>query len=70
MDNEAMVAGSAGIFLILPQAENQPSLSALWTSLEALLQRLFPLLIVFFVTHGLLPATAYCNAKFSRFTIK
>jgi hypothetical protein len=54
-DNEAMVTGSTGIILILPQAEDQPSLSALRANLEVLLQGFFPVPVVFFLMHSLSP---------------
>jgi hypothetical protein len=71
-NSEAMATGSTGISLILPQAEDQPSLSALRASLEYLLQGLFPLLAVFFLMHDLFSMNARaarCETKFSSLTI-
>jgi hypothetical protein len=63
-----MAAGSTGISLILPQAEDQPSLSALRASLAVLSQGFFPLLVLFFLMHDLFSRNAraaHCETKFS-----
>jgi hypothetical protein len=48
-----MATGLTGISLILPQAEDQPSLSALRASLEVSFQGFFPMLGLFFLMHSL-----------------
>jgi hypothetical protein len=71
-NNEAMVAGSTGISLILTQAEDQPNLSALRASSEVPPPGFFPLLGVFFLIHSLFSKnarSAHCKTKFSCLTI-
>jgi hypothetical protein len=71
-DNEAMATGLTCVLLVLPQAEDQPDLSALRASLEVLLHSFFPLLAVFFLMHSLFSTNAraaHCRTKFRRLTI-